>query len=315
MSAPVSGHERGDDAPELGHLMTEQVDPRYADIDTMPVASLAALMNDADATVPGAVRAASAQIVPAIEAVTSRLAGGGRLLYVGAGTAGRLGVLDASECPPTFNTPPELVQGIIAGGTSAIFTSREGAEDDDEAGAASMAERAVTAADAVVGVAASGRTPFVVGALRAARAQGALTVSLACNVASPISREAEYPIEVPVGPEVVAGSTRLKAATAQKLVLNMISTIAMVQLGKTYGNLMVDMRATNAKLRERALRMVETATGVDRARALAALEEADMEVKPAILLIEAGVDLSTARERLRAARGRLRVALRDGAQS
>lgn len=294
---------------QMDEMLTEQADPRYARIDGASVGELAALMNAADATVPTAVRAALGQIVPAIEAVADRLARGGRLFYVGAGTAGRIGVLDASECVPTFNTPRDLVQGIIAGGPEAILEAVEGAEDDVDAGAMVIADHGVTGVDTVIGIAASGRTPYVLAAVRAARLRGALTVSLSCNVATPLSGEAEYPIEVPVGPEIVAGSTRLKAGTAQKLVLNMISTIAMVRLGKTYGNLMVDLRATNGKLRERATRIVQAVTGVDRETAETALHQAGFDVKLAILIVGGDLDVDEARGRLAAARGRLRPAL------
>jgi len=245
----------------LDHLLTEQVDDRYADLDTASVAQLAAVMNEADATVPQAVRAALPQIVPAIEAVAQRLAVGGRLLYVGAGTAGRMGALDASECPPTFNTSPDRVRAVIAGGPEALLVAKEGVEDDEAAGAAAVAEADVGSEDAVVGISASGRTPYVVAAVRAARARGALTVGLSCNEGTRLSAAADLSIEVVVGPEVVAGSTRLKAGTAQKLVLNMISTISMIRLGKTYGNLMVDLRVTNAKLRHRAVRIIRRFTG------------------------------------------------------
>lgn len=299
----------GDEA--LDALVTERADPRYAHLDGASVVELAALMNDADQSVPAAIGAAMGAIVPAIEAITARLAAGGRLRYVGAGTAGRLGVLDASECPPTFGTPPDLVRGIIAGGPRAITEASEGAEDDLQAGARSMADEGIGPLDAVVGVAASGRTPFVIGALREARERGALTVALSCNADAPISREAELAIEIPVGPEVLAGSTRLKAGTAQKLVLNMISTIAMVRLGKTWGNLMVDLRATNEKLRERAIRIVQQVTGASREAAVGALQAADWEVKPAALLVGRGVSVEEARARL-AVDGRLRKALEEG---
>ncbi len=304
-------NERGRDTDLdlLGGMLTEQADPRYADIDLASVRDLALLMNDADATVPAAVRAAMDQIAPAIEAIADRLGAGGRLFYVGAGSGGRIGVLDAAECMPTFNTPPGLVQGIIAGGPPAILVAQEGAEDDDVAGASVVSEHAIGLADVLVGIAASGRTPYVVAAIGAARRRGALTVSLSCNRDTPLSRAAELPIEVLVGPEVLAGSTRLKAGTAQKLVLNMISTIAMVRMGKTYGNLMVDLRATNAKLRERSIRIVQDVTGADRARAGAALREADNEVKLAILIIKRDIDVTEARRRLAAAHGRLRVVL------
>jgi N-acetylmuramic acid 6-phosphate etherase len=296
---------------ELSGLETERVDPRYADIDRASVAELAALMNEADATVPVAVRAALPQIVPAIEAVAQRMRDGGRMLYVGAGTPGRLGVLDASECPPTFSTPPELVRGLIAGGEAAMFAAQEGVEDDADAGRAAIAAEEVAAADSVVGITASGRTPYVLAAVAEARDRGALTVGLSCNAGAALSAAAEHAIEVVVGPEVVAGSTRLKAGTAQKLVLNMFSTIAMVQLGKTYGNLMVDLGATNAKLRERAIRMVRTVTGASREEAEEALEASGMRVKPAILRLERGLDAEEADMRLTAARGRLRDVLEE----
>lgn len=291
-------------------LLTEQADPRYAHLDEATVAELAALMNDADASVPAAIGAALGSIVPAIEAITGRLSHGGRLRYVGAGTAGRLGVLDASECPPTFGVSPDLVQGIIAGGPDAILVAQEGAEDDLDAGVRTIADHAIGPLDAVVGVAASGRTPFVIGALREARTRGALTVALSCNRDAPISQEAEFAIEIPVGPEVLAGSTRLKAGTAQKLVLNMISTIVMVRLGKTWGNLMVDLRATNEKLRERAVRIVQQVTGGTREAAVRALQAADWEVKPAALVVGRGLSVGEARQRL-AADGRLRAALEE----
>lgn len=297
----------------IDQLLTEQVDDRYAAIDTASVAELAGLMNDADGTVPGAVRAALPQIVPAIEGVIARLAGGGRLLYVGAGSAGRIGVLDAAECPPTFNTPPGLVQAVLAGGDGALQSAVEGAEDDTEAGAAFVVDHGVTAADAVVGIAASGRTPFVLAAVRAARQRGALTVGLSCNQDTALSAETEFAIEVLVGPEVVAGSTRLKAGTAQKLVLNMISTIAMVRLGKTYGNLMVDLRVTNAKLRDRAVGMIERVTGASRAAAEAALDAADLDVKTAIVILDRKSTVDEAVRRLAAHDGRLREVLEASA--
>jgi N-acetylmuramic acid 6-phosphate etherase len=307
----VSVQERGSRAtPDgLAGLETERVDPRYASIDRASVAELASLMNEADATVPLAVRAALPQIVPAIEAVARRMRGGGRLLYVGAGTPGRLGVLDASECPPTFSTPPDLVRGLIAGGEPAVFAAQEGVEDDGDAGRAVIAAEGVGPADSVVGITASGRTPYVLAAIGEARARGALTVGMSCNPGTALSAAAEHAIEVVVGPEVVAGSTRLKAGTAQKLVLNMFSTIAMVQLGKTYGNLMVDLDATNAKLRERAVRMVRTVTGASRDRAEEALQASGMRVKLAILRLERGLDADEASARLAATGGRLRDVL------
>jgi N-acetylmuramic acid 6-phosphate etherase len=222
-------------------------------------------------------------------------------------------VLDAAECPPTFNTSAGLVRAVLAGGGDALHSAVEGAEDNVEAGAAFVVEHDVTAADAVIGIAASGRTPFVLAAVRAARGRGALTVGLSCNRDTALSAEAEFPIEVLVGPEVVAGSTRLKAGTAQKLVLNMISTIAMVRLGKTYGNLMVDLRVTNAKLRDRAVRMIERVTGASRADSEAALESADLDVKTAIVMLGGPVSVEEAVRRLAAQGGRLREALEGSA--
>jgi N-acetylmuramic acid 6-phosphate etherase len=293
----------------LERLLTERVDDRYATIDSASVAELARLMNEADHEVPAAVRAALPQIVPAIQAVTERLASGGRLFYIGAGTAGRMGGLDAAEWAPTFNTPPELTQAVIAGGDGAFGVAVEGAEDDESAGAALVSARGITVADAVVGIAASGRTPFVLAAVRAARERGALTVGLSCNRDTPLSAEAQLPIEVLVGPEVLAGSTRLKAGTAQKLVLNMMSTIAMVRLGKTYGNLMVDLRVTNAKLRDRAVRIVERITGAHRPVAEAALDSAGLDVKIAIMMLGGSPTMEEAARRLAADGGRLRTAL------
>jgi N-acetylmuramic acid 6-phosphate etherase len=296
----------------LGRLPTERVDDRYAAIDTTSVADLATLMNEADMTVPAAVRAALPQIVAAIDAVIDGLARGGRLIYVGAGSAGRLGILDAAECPPTFNTPHGLVQAVIAGGDGALALAVEGAEDDVPAGDRAVADHGITGADVVVGISASGHTPFVLAAVRAAAHVGAVTIGLSCNTMTPLSAVVSHPIEVPVGPEVVAGSTRLKAGTAQKLVLNMISTIAMVRLGKTYGNLMVDLRVTNAKLRHRAVRIIQRVTGAPWEAAEEALDAAGLDVKTAIVTIGASCDVADARRRLAAAGGRLREALAAG---
>ncbi|GAA4962964.1 N-acetylmuramic acid 6-phosphate etherase [Nonomuraea thailandensis] len=293
----------------LSELTTESADPRFAHIDTMSVGDLAATMNAADATVPTAVAAALPSITAAIEATAARMEAGGRLVYVGAGTPGRLGVLDASECPPTFSTPPEQVFAIIAGGRSAIVSPCEGAEDDEEAGAAEVDAAGIGPLDTVVGVASSGRTPYVLAAVRRARALGALTVGLSCNTGTPLSAAAEHAIEVLVGPEVISGSTRLKAGTAQKLVLNMFSTIVMVRLGKTYGNLMVDVKASNGKLRERAVRMVRTITGSGREEALAALAANGFNVKQAVVAARFELSPQDAAARLAAAGGRLRAAL------
>ncbi|MGP3960407.1 N-acetylmuramic acid 6-phosphate etherase [Nonomuraea sp. 3N208] len=293
----------------LRELSTEQSDPRYSQIDRLPTEQIAQLMNQADAAVPAAVAVAIPAISDAIDAISARMAEGGRLLYVGAGTSGRLAVLDASECPPTFGTDPSLVQGIIAGGPDALTRSVEGAEDDAEAGAAALQDLEAGPLDSVVGVSASGRAPFVLGALAEAARRGALTVALSCNLGAPLSAAAEHAIEVVVGPEVVTGSTRLKAGTAQKLVLNMISTICMVKLGRTYGNQMVEMSAMNNKLAGRALRMVTDITGADEETAGAALDAAGGQTKIAVLMIQHGLDADAARALLASHGERLSDAL------
>ncbi|WP_043639172.1 N-acetylmuramic acid 6-phosphate etherase [Nonomuraea candida] len=293
----------------LPELSTEQSDPRYSQIDRLPTERIARLMNQADAAVPAAVAVAIPAISAAIDAISDRMAQGGRLLYVGAGTSGRLAVLDASECPPTFGTDPSLVQGVIAGGPEALTRSVEGAEDDAEAGAAALKDLEVGPLDSVVGVSASGRAPFVLGALAEAAARGALTVALSCNDDAPLSAAAEHAIEVVVGPEVVTGSTRLKAGTAQKLVLNMISTISMVKLGRTYGNKMIEMSAMNSKLAGRAMRIVSDITGADRETAGAALDAAGGQAKIAVLMIRHGLDAEAARELLESHGERLSDAL------
>lgn len=297
----------------LTGLETETADPRFASIDTMSVSELARTMNSADAAVPGAVQRALPQIAPAIEATAERMKSGGRMIYVGAGTPGRIGVLDASECPPTFGTPPEQVFAIIAGGPKAVVAPCEGAEDDVVAGALAMENAGIGPLDTVIGIASSGRTPFVVAALLHARARGALTVALTCNTGTPLAEAAEHRIEVIVGPEVVAGSTRLKAGTAQKLVLNMFSTIVMVQLGKTYGNLMVDVKPTNVKLRERALRMVRDITGATRTEAQDALVANDNSVKQTITALRLDLDPADAAAQLTKHGGRLRAAIGEQA--
>lgn len=293
----------------FGALSTERVDPRFAEVDTMSVADLAALMNEADRSVPIAVGAALGSIVPAIEAAAARVAAGGRLIYVGAGTPGRIGVLDASEAPPTFGTDPSRVFAIIAGGPGAVLSSVEGAEDDGDAGAAAIDEVAAGPADVVIALASSGRTPFVVRAAARARERGALTVGMSCNEHTALSAVVEYPIEVLVGPEIISGSTRLKAGTAQKLVLNMFSTISMIRAGKTYGNLMIDVRPTNVKLRERATRIVQTISGAAREDAVTALVATGFEVKPAIVMLRLGVSAAEAADLIALYDGRLRAIL------
>lgn len=291
------------------NLSTEGVDPRFADLDTRAVAELARVMNQADAGVADAVTAALPQITAAIEEVSRRFNDGGRLVYLGAGTSGRLGVLDASECPPTYNTPPERVVGLIAGGDHALRNATEGAEDRADLGAADLDAIDISAADVVVGIAASGRTPYVLGALARAGAVGAATVALSCNAGAEISAAADFPIEVVVGPEVVAGSTRLRAGTATKLVLNMISTITMIRAGKVFGNRMVDMRASNEKLKVRAARMVSELADVDVAAAAEELDRNDWSVKQTVLAILTELSPEEARLALEVHGGRLRDAL------
>ncbi|MEV7633605.1 N-acetylmuramic acid 6-phosphate etherase [Microbacterium sp. NPDC089318] len=299
--------DREDLRSTLDTLATERVDPAFAELDTLSTVDQVALMTEQGIVAAQAVAAESESIARAIDGIVARLRRGGRLVYVGAGTAGRMGVLDASEIPPTFGTDPSLVVGVIAGGEHALRNAVENAEDDVEAGAA--AASGLGPDDAIVGISASGRTPYVIGALRTARERGAFTVSLACNRGSEISQGVDVAIEVVVGPEVVAGSTRLKAGTAQKLVLNAISTVAMVQSGKVYGNLMVDVQSTNEKLRARAERTVMHATGSTPDEAAAALSAADGSVKLAIALVETGADVATARAALEQADGNLRQAL------
>ncbi|MEU3857091.1 N-acetylmuramic acid 6-phosphate etherase [Streptomyces sp. NPDC028722] len=294
---------------ELASLTTEAFRPELADIDRLPTLEIARLMNGEDAGVPAAVATQLPRIAAAVDAVAARMARGGRLVYAGAGTAGRLGVLDASECPPTFNTDPAQVVGLIAGGPDALVTSVEGAEDSGELARRDLDALKLNAEDSVVGVSASGRTPYAVGAVEHARALGALTVGLACNEHSALAAAAEHGIEVVVGPELVTGSTRLKAGTAQKLVLNMLSTITMIRLGKTYGNLMVDVRASNDKLRARSRRIVALATGAGDEEIEKALAQTGGEVKHAILALLAGVDGPTAARLLEECDGHLRAAL------
>jgi N-acetylmuramic acid 6-phosphate etherase len=295
------------DRTDLAHLLTERHRPELADLDLRSTAELVTLMADDHAVAIAAITAAADRIAAAIDAVVARLQRGGRLIYVGAGTAGRLGVLDAAECLPTFNT--DRVVGVMAGSAAAMRRPRESAEDDAEAGAADLAGLAVGAQDAVVGIAASGRTPYTIGAVRHAAGHGALTIGISCNPDAELSRCVDHPIELVTGPEVIAGSTRLKAGTAQKVVLNLISTISMVRLGKTFGNLMVDVRATNAKLRDRARRIVADATGVTPGVAAEALDSAGGDVKVAIVMLLCRVDAGAAGDGLAASGGVVRAAL------
>jgi N-acetylmuramic acid 6-phosphate etherase len=292
--------------PPTDGPVTERHAADYADLDLRTTAELVELINDEDATVAGAVRGAAGALAAAIEAIVERLEGGGRLVYVGAGSSGRLALVDAAECGPTFGLARDRVLALVAGGAGAIAVAQEAAEDDAAAGEADLRAAEVTAADAVVALSASGTTPYVLAA--AARA-GALTVGVVCVHDSELGRLVDHEIVAVVGPEVIAGSTRMKAGTAQKLVLNTISTVSMVRLGKTFGNLMVDVVASNAKLRGRARRAVELATGEPDTRVTAALEDSGGDAKVAIVSLLAGVDASTARARLEAAGGVARKAI------
>ena len=295
----------------LGLLRTEQVDTKYKELDVMSVSELLHAMNEGDLEVPRAIALVLPEIESAINAIVDRMSRGGRLVYIGAGTSGRLGVLDAAECGPTFSVSDEQVIAFIAGGEGALIHAVEGAEDDPTSGANDLESIGLTSKDAVVGIAASGRTPYVLGGLAYAKKVGALRVGLTSNPNSEISKHVDHAIEVDSGPEMLAGSTRLKSGTAQKLVLNMISTITMVRLGKTFGNLMVDLQITNEKLRDRAKRIVSQATGVSRAEAAKALVDSGDEVKVAIVMILLGVDAAAARERLASSANRVREALKN----
>ncbi|MCO5216530.1 MAG: N-acetylmuramic acid 6-phosphate etherase [Thermomicrobiales bacterium] len=292
--------------PDLSRIATEQRNQSSADIDRLETIEMLRVINDEDARVAPAVASCLPAIAQAVDGIVARMRRGGRLIYIGAGTSGRLGVLDASECPPTYNTPPELVVGLIAGGDHALRHAVEHVEDDSEAGAAALAEITLTAEDTVVGIAASSRTPFVLGAVAYARDIGALTACVCSSPGSVLGQSVDIPIEVPSGPEVVTGSTRMKSGTAQKLVLNMLSTGTMIRLGKTYGNLMVDVQPTNAKLRVRAIRIVAEATGLSSEEARLALEAANGDVKVAIVSTLTGIDTVTAKKQLEQAQGRIR---------
>lgn len=293
----------------LDALLTEQRNPATREIDRLPTLEMLRVMNREDARVAAAVEKALPSVAEALDLIASRMAAGGRLFYTGAGTSGRLGVLDASECPPTYNVPPELVTGFIAGGDAALRRSIEGAEDSPEQGAQDLVAYGCSARDVLVGIAASGRTPYVVGALGQARALGAATVALSCTAGAAISAHADVAIEVLCGPEVITGSTRMKAGTATKLVLNMLSTGTMIKLGHVYGNLMVNVQQTNEKLRRRAVRIVSQALEAPEDHARNLLAAADGEVKTAIAMDLLGVNAPEARERLRAKAGNLRRAV------
>ena len=293
----------------LSALDTEKVNPATTEIDRMSSLEIVQVINAEDVKVAQAVRQVLPQIARAIEEIATRLRRNGRLVYVGAGTSGRLGALDASECPPTFNIPQEMVITCIAGGAQAIGQAHEDLEDSWEAGQADVATIGISEVDVVIGITASGRTPYARGAIAYAKERGALTIGLACNANTPLEQEVEIMIAPVVGPEVITGSTRLKAGTAQKMVLNMLSTGTMILLGKTFGNLMVDVRATNYKLQRRALSIVRQATSLDEDTARTLLETSGGEVKTAILVARANMLPEQARERLASHGNVLRAAL------
>src|SRR5579859_2068512 len=310
-SAPVTGRSHMDtQASNLLHVLdTEKANPATGEIDRMSPLEIAQAINAEDEKVALAVREVLPQIARAIEEIAARMRGGGRLIYAGAGTSGRLGALDASECPPTFNLSPDTVVACLAGGPTAFGIAHEDLEDSEEAGRADLESVGVTSRDAVVGITASGRTPYARGALACAREKGALTIGVVCNANTPLAQEVDILIAPLVGPEVIAGSTRLKAGTAQKMVLNMLSTGAMILLGKTFGNLMVDVHATNQKLYRRAISIVQQAAGVDEDAAEGLLSVSGGEVKTAIIVGRTGIEPELARKQLEAHAGVLRAAL------
>ena len=296
----------------MENLTTEQSNPASASIDSMDSLSIVELMNREDAKVVDSVRLILPQVACAIDAIVERIGMGGRLIYIGAGTSGRLGVLDASECPPTFNTPPELVVGLIAGGDRALRRAIEGAEDDRLAGGDALRAVGLSSKDVVCGIETSGRTPFVLGALELARHEGAVTLGVTCNKGAEMDSLCDVLLAPIVGPEILSGSTRLKAGTATKMVLNMLTTGTMIRIGKTYRNWMVDLRATNEKLKDRSIRLVSGITGLDRTQAEVMLRECNGQVKTAIVNHEHQVGAQDARERIAVASGRLGILLSKG---
>ena len=298
---------------ELQTLTTEKRNPRTLRIDAADLEGVLEMIHHEDAVAVSAVTPELPYIAQAVQIVEDAFRNGGRLFYCGAGTSGRLGVLDAAECPPTFGTPPELVQGLIAGGREAMFEAQEGAEDLESNGAEAVLEAGITDRDVVCGIAASRRTPYVVGAVAKAREIGARTLFVTCNPRSRFDLEVDVAICADVGPEPIMGSTRMKSGTATKIVLNMISTATMVRLGKVYQNMMVDLQMTNQKLVERSKRIVMTAAEVDYDRASAALEAADGHVKTALVMLLADVDADDARRRIEGGTGFVRDAIRAGA--
>lgn len=296
---------------DLAKLTTESRNEDTLNIDKVSTLDMVKIINNEDKKVAAAVEAELPKIAEAIDEIVKGMHKGGRLIYIGAGTSGRLGILDASECPPTYGVSEDLVQGVIAGGKEAIFRAKEGAEDSKELAVEDLKNRNLNENDVVVGLAASGRTPYVIGALEYANEIGAVTVSITCNKDSEVSKVAKISIAPVVGPEVVTGSTRLKSGTAQKLVLNMLSTGAMIKLGKVYGNLMVDVRATNEKLVERAKKIVCEATGVEREKAENILKETDFDVKLSIFMILSELNKDEAKKILDANKGYIAEALKS----
>jgi N-acetylmuramic acid 6-phosphate etherase len=294
----------------LDKLLTEQANPASARINEFKTAEVLAIINAADSGVAAAVGREIPRIAPVVEAIARAFEQGGHLVYIGAGTSGRLGVLDASECPPTFNVPPDLVRGIIAGGEGALTRSSEASEDDPTAGARDLVESGFGPGDVLVGISASGRTPYVLGAVAKAREMGAITCGISCNPGSELSRAVDYPIEPLTGPEIIAGSTRMRAGTATKLVLNMISTAVMIRLGYVYGNLMVNVQPTNRKLEERARRIIQQATGIPFEDTAALLEQAGRSVRTAIVMHQKKISREAAEQLLAAANGRISEALK-----
>lgn len=296
---------------ELDTLATEQRNDRTRHIDALPTLDMVRLINEEDKKAAQAVEAIAPAVAEAIDMIADRLGRGGRLFYIGSGTSGRLGILDAVECPPTYSTPPELVQGLIAGGCEAVFRAQEGAEDSPDSGQNDLAAKGISARDAVVGISASGRTPYVLGGLKYAAAVGAATISVDCSPNALIAQYTQIDLCALVGPEVITGSTRMKAGTAQKMILNMLSTGTMIRLGKVYGNLMVDVNASNEKLKERACRIVMTAARCSRSQAEQALRQCNGRAKPAIVMIRLGISAAEADQHLTAHGGHIRRVLTE----